>query len=154
MDAEVSIRTKPEETTSRSLAKPTEEETNVVEAILNDVSDMSLDDTVIVRRDESTVEENSECDMNGKKRKLNDDSGNLSCQYANCEDIDDENMFRCSQCKAKFHYRCTDLPPYQTARFMVQGYRKYTCEGCVDAPKDLPEKCRRDTRLPLLPKMK
>ena len=66
---------------------------------------MSLDDTVIVRRDVSTVEGNGECDMNGKKRKLNDDSGNLSCQYTNCEDIDDENMFRCSQCNAKFHYR-------------------------------------------------
>ena len=36
---------------------------------------------------------------------------------------------------------------------MVQGCSKYTCEGCVDIPKDLPEKCR-DTRLPLLPKMK
>ena len=40
-----------------------------------------------------------------------------------------------------------DLPPYQIARFMLQGYRKYTCEGCVEIPKDLPEKYRRDYQI-------
>ena len=111
-------------------------------------------DTVIVRNEVSEVEENSEYDMNGKKRKLNDASGKLSCQYANCEDVDDKNMFRCLQCKAKFHYRCMDLLPYQIARVMLRGYRKYTSEGCVDITKNLPEKCKRDTRLPLQPKQK
>ena len=42
----------------------------------------------------------------------------------------------------------------EITRFMVQGYRKYTCDGCVEIPKDLLEKCRIDTRLPLLLKMK
>ena len=153
MDAEVNIRTKPEETESQKSASQTDLVSHVVVAILNDVSYMSLDETVIGPNNVSTVEEYSECDTDGKKRKLND-SGSFSYQYANCEDIDDENMFRCSQCKAKFHYRCTDLLPYQIARFMVQGYRKYTCEGCGDIPKDLPEKCRRDTRLPLQAKQK
>ena len=49
----------------------------------------------------------------------------------------------CSQCKSKFHYRCTDLPPYQIVRFKTQGYRKYICERCVDTPEDLPDKCRK-----------
>ena len=146
MDAEVNIRNKPEETANQSRARQTEVESDGVEAILNEGSYMSLDDTVIVQNDVSAVEENSECDINGKKRKLKNDSGNLSCKYANYEDVDDENTSRCSQCS------CTDLPPYQIVRFMLQGYRKYPCEGCVDILKDLPENCRRDTRLPLLPK--
>ena len=52
-------------------------------------------------------------------------------------------MLKCSQCKSNFHYRCTDLPPYQIVRFKIQGYRKYNCESCVDIPKDLPDKCRK-----------
>ena len=97
----------------------------------------------------SVIEEYIRDETNGKKRKLDIGNGSWSCQYENGDDVDDEDMFKCSQCKSKFHYRCTDLPPYQIARFMMQGYRKYTCEGCVDIPKDLPNKCRRDTRITL-----
>ena len=82
------------------------------------MSVMSLDDTVIVRNDVAAVEENSECD--GKKRKLNNDGGNLSCQYANCEYVDDENTFRCSQCKAKFH---SVVRTYHHTRLNVSPYK-------------------------------
>ena len=92
------------------------------------------------------VEKSSGNETSGKKRKLNIESGRWSCKYATCNIEDDQDMLHCSQCKSNFHYRCTDLPPYQITRFNVPGYRKYHCEGCVDIPKDLPGKCRIDTR--------
>ena len=97
----------------------------------------------VVEDNVSVIEKNTEKAMNWKKPKLSIESGCWSCQDTTCNDKDDEDMLMCSQCKSKFHYRCTDLPPYQIVRFKTQGYRKYICERCVDTPEDLPDKCRK-----------
>ena len=63
----------------------------------------------VVEDNVSVIEKNTEKAMNWKKPKLNIESG--CCQDTTCNDKDDEDMLMCSQCKLKFHYRCTDLPP-------------------------------------------
>ena len=78
----------------------------------------------------SVIEKNTEKAMNWKKANLSIESGCWSCQDTTCNDKDDEDMLMCSQSKSKFHYRCTDLRPYQIVRFKTQGYRKYICERC------------------------
>ena len=102
--------------------------------------------TIIEGNSASVTEKNTGIDNKKKRKKLNIENGAWNCQYATCNDQDDSDMLKCSQCNSKFHYRCTDLPSYQIARFQVQGYRKYHCAGCVVLPKDLPGKCRNEKR--------
>ena len=88
--------------------------------------------------------ETCEKDSNLKKRKLRIESGQLKCGHPTCNNEEEVDMLLCSVCRGKFHYMCTKLPPYQIARFNSQGYRKFICEGCVNIPKDLVEKCKYD----------
>ncbi len=67
--------------------------------------------------------------------------GLWSCKQAKCTEEDNTDMLTCSKCKGKFHYHCTELPPYQIAQFTSMNYAKYLCKICVPIPDDLPNKC-------------
>ena len=82
--------------------------------------------------------------FNLKKRKVRIKSGQLKCGLPTCNNEEEVDMLLCSVCRGKFHCRCTKLPPYQIACFNSQGYRNFICEGCINIPKDLVEKCKYD----------
>ena len=65
--------------------------------------------------------------------------GLWSCKHRNCTAEDNSEMLTCWKCKGKFHYHCTELPPYQIVQFISISYAKYLCKSCVEIPDGLSE---------------
>ena len=56
------------------------------------------------------------------------ESGSWKCKNSLCTAQDNDDMLVCKSCKVKYHYSCSDIPPYQIAQFvLVSSYRKYQC---------------------------
>ena len=76
-----------------------------------------------------------------KVQKTQLENGQWSCKNDKCYAENDDDMLTCSQCNSRFHYRCTDLPPYQVTQFISKGYQKYQCASCIIIPDNLLQKC-------------
>lgn len=86
------------------------------------------------------VSESSNADNGGIKRTLSGIPRRIrtlsmmsNSQYActRCTLEATEFMLDCSKCRKLTHYACTQLPPYQLARFLQKSYRLYVCSACV-----------------------
>ena len=72
-----------------------------------------------------------------KGAKTEEEKGPWNCSNDICNDEDDEFMFNCKSCAGMYHYRCTDLPLYEIARYLGPGRRVYECALCVKVPEKL-----------------
>ena len=69
------------------------------------------------------------------------ETGSWNCKNGLCNAEDDDDMFSCTKCNGWYHYRCTNLPPYQVALFLMKGHRGYRCASCVKVNEVLVQKC-------------
>ena len=68
------------------------------------------------------------------------ETGSWGCKNILCNAADDIDKFSCTKCDGKYHYRCTNLPPYQIALFLMRGHRGFRCLSCVKVSEDLIQK--------------
>ena len=71
-----------------------------------------------------SIESDSAQKKASKSTRIDVESGTWSCKYMKYIGKDDEDMLTCTNCKSKYHYRCTELPDYQIAMFLSSGYRR------------------------------
>ena len=72
-----------------------------------------------------------------KTAKTTQETGDWNCSNEMCNEEDDEYMFSCKSCDKVYHYRCTNLPLYEIARYLGPGRRSYECASCVRVPEKL-----------------
>ena len=105
------------------------------------VTDQNIvaEDTTFCKR---SCENNDSSARNPNKiQKTLFECGLWSCTFAKCTDEDNAEMLTCLKCKGKYHYRCTELPPYQIMQFISEGYTKYMCKSCIQVPDGLQKQC-------------
>ena len=72
-----------------------------------------------------------------KVAKTVEEAGAWNCSNGLCNEEDDSFMFTCKSCSGVCHYRCTNLPVYEIARYLGPGRRVYECVACVKIPEKL-----------------
>ena len=72
-----------------------------------------------------------------KAAKMEEEKGAWNCSNDMCNEEDDDFMFKCKTCPGMYHYRCTNLPLYEIARYFGPGRRVYECASCVRIPEKL-----------------
>ena len=72
-----------------------------------------------------------------KVAKTVEETGAWNCSNGLCNEEDDSFMFTCKSCSGVCHYRCTNLPLYEIARYLGPGRRVYECVACVKIPEKL-----------------
>ena len=62
----------------------------------------------------------------------------LTCSTTRCIEDETKDKLQCADCKNYYHYRCTQLPPYQIQAFIEKRIKRhYYCQNCITVPAEI-----------------